>query len=357
MDKRKKVIVAMSGGVDSSVTAALLKEQGYEVAGLNMRLWKEDINPSPALNDGWLAPDHAADVRRVAEALDIPLTVLDLREEFYRRIVEPFCQTYFSGETPNPCILCNQTLKFGLLLEKARELGGDFLATGHYARILQEDDRFVLAKGKNLHKDQSYFLFTLTQQQLSHVLFPLGEMDKESVRAHAARFQLPVAQKAESQDICFIPDGDYVSFLERQGLPEHPEGEIVHVNGQVLGQHLGTFRYTVGQRRGLGIAWPEPLYVLKIDASASKVIVGERVHLAVEEVTVKDTCWNIPVPQEPLRAKCRIRYRHREASALITPGPDGLAMIRFEEPQQGVTPGQAAVFFDGERILGGGWIQ
>ncbi|MDW7644963.1 MAG: tRNA 2-thiouridine(34) synthase MnmA [Desulfuromonadales bacterium] len=356
MKHRKKVIVAMSGGVDSSVTAALLKEQGYDVAGLNMRLWKEEENSAPGAGNGKGAPDHAADVQRVAAALDIPLTVLDLRDEFYRRIVEPFCQTYFAGQTPNPCILCNQTLKFGLLLEKARELGGDFLATGHYARILQEGDRFVLAKGKNLHKDQSYFLFTLTQQQLGHVLFPLGEMDKARVREHAARFQLPVAQKAESQDICFIPDGNYVSFLERRGLPEQSEGEIVHLNGQVLGRHQGTFRYTIGQRRGLGIAWPEPLYVLKIDAPASRVIVGERIHLAVHELTLQGTIWNIPVPSEPLRARCRIRYRHREANALITPGPDGQARVLFDEPQQGVTPGQAAVFFDDDRILGGGWI-
>jgi len=351
---KKKVIVAMSGGVDSSVTAALLKEQGYEVEGMTMRLWKEDPGVG-ASEPGCRIPDHAGDARRVAEALDIPFTLVDMSDAFYSRIVKPFCDVYLDGKTPNPCVVCNQTLKFGLLLDAALEKGADCLATGHYARILRDGDRYSLVKAVNHRKDQSYFLFTLTQRQLSRVLFPLGEMTKEDVREQARRLNLPVAQKSESQDICFIPDGDYVSFLERQGS-HAPEGNIVHVSGKVVGRHQGTYRYTIGQRRGLGIAWPEPLYVVRIDAPSSTVYVGERHHLAVDTLTLREVCWNIPEPGGPLEARCRIRYRHQESVAVILPGENRQATVRFSEPQQGVTPGQAAVFYQGDRVLGGGWI-
>jgi tRNA-specific 2-thiouridylase len=292
----------------------------------------------------------------VAAGLDIPLHLVDLRRAFRDEVVRPFCRAYVAGRTPNPCVWCNHAFKFRRLLQTAQDLGADALATGHYARIVRADGRYLLAKGRHRHKDQSYFLFTLSQQQLARVRFPLGDMDKEQVRAHAVRLGLHVADKGESQDICFIPDGDYVGFLERERGRTGPGGPIVHVSGQVLGHHEGTYRYTVGQRRGLGIAWPEPLYVVRIDASRQQVVVGEKACLDVTSLVVTDSHWMIAVPQEPLQARCRIRYRHHEAPALLTPLADGRTEVRFEQPQQGVTPGQAAVFYDQDRVIGGGWI-
>lgn len=340
---RKKIVVAMSGGVDSSVSAALLQQQGHEVQGMTMRIWDGPV-------------DVATDARRVAQQLGIPFHLVDLREEFQQRVVKPFCSEYLNGRTPNPCVLCNQAFKFRLLLEQAEALGAEQLATGHYVRVLQEGGRFWLAKGLSTHKDQSYFLFTLTQAQLSRVCFPLGEMDKEQVRAKASELQLPVAAKSDSQDICFIPDGDYIGFLEGQCGAADRSGEIVHVSGQVLGRHAGTYRYTVGQRRGLGLAWPEPLFVVGIDADLRQVVVGERHCLDVEELIASDCNWIVPEPAEPLRCRCRIRYRHKEAPATVTVLGEGRCKVVFDRPEQGVTPGQAAVFYDDDKVLGGGWI-
>lgn len=341
---RKKIVVAMSGGIDSSVSAALLQQQGHEVQGMTMRIWDGPV-------------DVATDARRVAQQLGIPFHLVDLREEFQQRVVKPFCSEYLSGRTPNPCVLCNQAFKFRLLLEQAEALGADQLATGHYVRVLQHQGRYQLAKGLSAHKDQSYFLFTLTQAQLSRVCFPLGEMaDKEQVRAKAIELGLPVASKSDSQDICFIPDGDYIGFLEGQCGAADRSGEIVHVNGQVLGRHAGTYRYTVGQRRGLGLAWPEPLFVVAIDADKRQVVVGERRCLDVGELIANDCNWIAPVPTEPLRCRCRIRYRHKEAPATVTVLGEGRCKVVFDQPEQGVTPGQAAVFYDGDTVLGGGWI-
>ena len=341
---RKKIVVAMSGGVDSSVSAALLQQQGHDVIGMTMRVWDGPV-------------DVAADARRVTEQLGIPFHLIDLREEFQRLVVKPFCDEYLNGRTPNPCVLCNQAFKFRLLLEQAEALGADQLATGHYVRVLQEGGRYRLAKGLSTHKDQSYFLFTLSQQQLSRVCFPLGEMaDKDEVRQKAVELGLPVASKGDSQDICFIPDADYIGFLENHCGAADRSGEIVHVGGQVLGRHAGTYRYTVGQRRGLGLAWSEPLFVVRIDAAKRQVVVGERNCLDVGELIASDCNWIAPEPSEPLRCRCRIRYRHREAPATVTVLGEGRCRVVFEEPQQGVTPGQAAVFYDDDRVLGGGWI-
>jgi tRNA-specific 2-thiouridylase len=358
-EPKKRIVVAMSGGVDSSVTAALLKEQGHEVIGMTMQIW--DYSSFTAKNGETFGTccslDDVHDARRVAEGLDIPFYVVNFEKDFQRQVIDRFCDDYFSGRTPNPCVLCNQVLKFELLLRRARELEADFLATGHYARIEREGECCQLRKGLDPAKDQSYFLFTLTQQQMRRVIFPLGGMTKDEVRGHAGRLNLRVAEKAESQDICFVPDGDYVRFLEEERGAGKMDGEIVHVSGQVLGRHQGTYRYTIGQRRGLGLSWPEPLFVVGIDAGKHRVLVGEKSHLAVAELTLHQVNWALAEPSGALRTACRIRYRHQEVPATVTPLPDDRARVVFDQPQNGVTPGQAAVFYEGDRVLGGGWIE
>ena len=357
--KRERIVVAMSGGVDSSVTAALLAEQGHEVIGLTMQIWDySTFTADHGESFGTCCSlDDVHDARRVAEAIGIPFYVVNFEKEFQRQVIDRFCDDYFAGRTPNPCVLCNQKLKFERLLRRARELEADRLATGHYARVVATDGCYQLRKGRDIHKDQSYFLYTLDQAQMERVRFPLGDLTKEEVRAHAARFNLPVAEKAESQDICFVPDGDYVRFLEEERGGGQMNGAIVHVaDGRVLGQHLGTYRYTIGQRRGLGIAWPHPLFVVGIDAENRRVLVGEREHLACDRLEVGDVVWGGTPPETAIEASCRIRYRHREVPARIEPLPGDRARVRFEEPQYGVTPGQAAVFYRGDLVLGGGAI-
>ncbi|HAD05032.1 MAG: tRNA 2-thiouridine(34) synthase MnmA [Desulfuromonadales bacterium GWC2_61_20] len=358
--RKQRIVVAMSGGVDSSVTAALLKEQGHEVIGVTMQIWDyaRFTAPDGQLFGSCCSLDDVYDARRVAEALSIPFYVVNFEADFQRQVIDPFCDDYFAGRTPNPCVLCNQSLKFERLLRRARELEADALATGHYARIVAGPAGYELRKGLDPQKDQSYFLFTLTQAQMGLVQFPLGAMSKEEVRGHAARFNLPVAQKAESQDICFVPDGNYVRFLEEERGPGQLDGAIVHVSGQEVGRHQGTYRFTVGQRRGLGIAWPHPLYVVALDAAARQVVVGEEEHLHRDRLTLQRVNWSFGAPPlEPLPAACRIRYRHHEATCLITPLPEGRAAVVFAQAQRGITPGQAAVFYAGDRVLGGGWIE
>ncbi|MCM2359784.1 MAG: tRNA 2-thiouridine(34) synthase MnmA, partial [Geobacteraceae bacterium] len=279
-------------------------------------------------------------------------------EEFQRLVIDDFVAEYFRGRTPNPCVRCNQWIKFELLLRKAVELGADYLATGHYARIERDESgAYRLLTGTDGGKDQSYFLFTLTQQQLGRVLFPLGGMTKQEVRRLASRFALRVAEKGESQEICFIPDNDYVRFLEEEHAPGLLSGEIVDSRGKVLGRHDGTYRYTVGQRKGLGIAHPHPLYVLRVDAERREVVVGEKDELYSGGLTAGSVNWIVSPPQSPIEATCKIRYRHQPVPCRIEPLPDGRAGVRFLQPEKSVTPGQAVVFYDGEEVLGGGWIE
>jgi tRNA-specific 2-thiouridylase len=351
-----RVAVAMSGGVDSSVAAALLREQGHEVFGITMRVW----NPStlPAEQGGDPSSDHVTDARRVAEQLGIPLHVVDFQEEFRRLVIDDFVGEYFHGRTPNPCVRCNRTVKFGLLLDKARELGADFLATGHYARIERGDDGFFhLLKGEDPRKDQSYFLFALTQEQLSRSLFPLGGLTKPEVRDIASRIGLRVAEKGESQEICFIPDDDYVRFLEAENGSGILCGDIVDSRGTVLGSHCGTYRYTVGQRRGLGIAWREPLYVLGVDAQRREVVVGTKEELYRDGLTAARMNWMMATPATEFGASCKIRYRHQPVACRVLPLPGNRVEVRFLEREKSVTPGQAVVFYDNDRVLGGGWIE
>ncbi|WP_187426637.1 tRNA 2-thiouridine(34) synthase MnmA [Geothermobacter ehrlichii] len=356
--ERKRVVVAMSGGVDSSVTAALLKERGHEVIGMTMQIWDYSRFEAP---DGetfgtCCSLDDVYDARRVAEQLDIPFYVINFEDAFQQAVIDPFCDAYFNGRTPNPCVLCNQILKFERLLRKARELQADYLVTGHYARIEFADGRYRLRKGLDDSKDQSYFLFTLTQEQMAMVRFPLGDMTKQEVREHAERLGLRVAEKPESQDICFVPDGDYVRFLEEERGAGRKDGDIVHVSGKVLGRHRGTYRYTIGQRRGLGLSWSEPLYVVAIDAEKNRVVVGEKRHLAAGELHMEQVNWLIAPPVGAFRAACRIRYRHREVPASVKAVDGGRVRVVFDQPQTGVTPGQAAVIYDGDEVIAGGWI-
>lgn len=341
-----KVMVALSGGVDSAVTAALLLEQGYEVIGVHMRLLSGAEHES-----------SDDDARQVAHELGIEFHSLDCRAEFNQAIVQNFCSEYLNGRTPNPCVLCNRHMKFGYLLQVADELGADTLATGHYARIDHSGEVPVLRRGRDRNKDQSYFLFTLTVEQLKRVMFPLEDTTKEQVKQIALRLNLSARHKAESQDVCFIPDNDYVGFLRSQKLMLPQGGNIVHVDGQLLGRHSGTYRYTIGQRKGLGIGWSEPLYVISIDVEKNQVVVGEKKFLATTELFVKDVVWSQQLMEEQLRVDCRIRYRHHEALATVYTADQDCVRVVFDQPQIGVTPGQSAVFYQDDAVIGGGWIQ
>ncbi len=365
-----KIAVAMSGGVDSSAAAAILKEQGHELVGFSMQLWNQrrhinvDEHGDP-LPSRCCSLDDVYDARRVATELGFPFYVLNLEREFERDVVLPFVQSYLRGETPIPCVSCNSRLKFASLDRLAASLGCERVATGHYARVERENesDRYRLLRGRNLQKDQSYFLWELTQDQLARAMFPLGEMSKAETRQIARTHDLAVAEKAESQEICFVPDGNYARFIDRYVAAEEAkhelpgEGEIVDAAGKVIGQHSGVHRYTVGQRRGIGIAKERPLYVIAIDAKQNQVIVGEQEELFSQHFTANGVNWiSIPEPDAPVRASVRIRYRHKEAPASIIPAENNRVRVIFDEPQRAITPGQATVFYSGDEVIGGGWI-
>lgn len=353
----KRVVVAMSGGVDSSVSAALLKEQGYEVTGVSLQLYDPVPKVPGCRMKTCCSLDDVLDAGRVAKKLGIPFEVIDMRAEFKEQVIDYFISEYAAGRTPNPCIRCNDLIKFDLLLKKANQMGADLLATGHYARISDVDNgRKSLLKGLDPAKDQSYFLFTLSQEQLQQVIFPVGELEKSGVRKLASEYALPVAQKHESQEICFIPDNDYVKFLEAHGVAQKA-GEIVTGDGTVIGHHSGLHRYTIGQRKGLGVAWKHPLHVRTIDTEKNQVVVGDRDELAISTLTAARATWCITPAVTEFRAACRIRYRHEPAPCRVVIQGDSRFTVYFDNPQSAVAPGQAAVLYDGEKVLGGGWIE
>jgi tRNA-specific 2-thiouridylase len=351
-----RVVVAMSGGVDSSVTAALLHEAGHEVVGLSMRL--RDAAPEERSGGGsCCSPDDLRDARAVCDTLGVPHYVVDYRDAFRKAVIEPFARAYLAGRTPNPCVLCNDHLKFAALLTRARALGADALATGHYARITAgPDGRLALRRAADRRKDQSYFLFGMDQKALGRTLFPLGDMDKDTVRDHARRFGLPNGDKPDSEDICFVPDGDYARVVEEVVGEVPGPGPIVDESGRVLGTHRGVHHFTVGQRKGLGVASEERLYVLSVDGPGGVITVGGADRLQVAGLRAERCHWVDAAPDPERVVDAQIRYRHEGAAARVRVEGDA-ARVTFLAPQRAVAPGQAVVLYDGDRVLGGGWIE
>jgi tRNA-specific 2-thiouridylase len=344
----------MSGGVDSSVAAALLAEQGHDVIGLSMQLYPQDGGHFGSC----CTLDDLHDARRVASRLGFPHYILNLQERFHETVISNFVHEYTAGRTPLPCAHCNSDLKFSTLLDRARGLGSDHVATGHYARIDRSDaGRWLLKRSVDRDKDQSYFLFSLTQAQLAGAVFPVGSLAKAAVRAEARRLGLAVADKADSQEICFVPDGDYAAFVAQHAVVASG-GTIVDERGETLGSHSGVHRFTVGQRKGLGIATGTPLYVLKIDADSGNVTVGPRAALERATLTASGVNWvSVDAPVDWLPAAAQIRHRHRAAAGRVRALDDHRAEFEFAEPQPAITPGQAVVFYDEDVVVGGGWIE
>ncbi len=359
---KQKVVVAMSGGVDSSVAAALLKQQGYDVIGMMLRLWSE---PGKQESNRCCTPDAMAQARRVAGILDIPFYVIDAKDVFKETVVQYFLDGYARGETPNPCLMCNRQIRWTFLLNHALALGAEYMATGHYVRIQNSEFRIQnLLRAVDHSKDQSYVLHVLKQDQLAHALFPVGEFPKPEIRRLAADFGLPTASRADSQDLCFLAGDDYRNFLQRNTPEILKPGEIVTTDGKVIGQHNGLANYTIGQRKGLNIASPVPLYVITKHATGNTLVIGTLDELGFTELTARDVNWiSGEAPREPFRAEVKIRYSAKEAEALVSPLEDESspersrrALVKFDHPVRDVTAGQAAVFYQGELMLGGGII-
>ncbi len=375
-EKRQRVVCGMSGGVDSSATAALLLEQGYEVVGITLKLWPQDcVNRA---EDRCCGPQAVTDARAVCHKLDIPYYLIDEAAEFQKHVISYFADEYKAGRTPNPCVMCNQNLKFGRLIDRADQLGAEYIATGHFARIdkvgqasslsptsenadrqdaCPTNVRYLLKRGRDLKKDQSYFLFSLRQDQLARALFPLGEKTKSDTREVARHCHLKTADKEESMEICFVPDKDYGKFLQQANLAQKHRGDIVDLHGHVLGHHDGIEFYTIGQRKGLGITTPKPVYVVELDAENNRVVVGDESALDRDEFTVNQCNW-IPFDKltGPIEVTAKIRYNHPGTPATVTPTGNGSANVKLHAAQRAITPGQAAVFYQNDLVLGGGWI-
>jgi len=344
----------MSGGVDSSVAAYLLKKQGYDVIGLTFRGWPQDCRSIE--EDKCCGPQAVADARMVAHSLDIPYYVIDEIETFQREVMDYFAAEYQRGRTPNPCVICNEKVKFGSLLRKARGLGAEMIATGHYARITK-NGRHELRRARDERKDQTYFLFTLNQDQLARAMFPLGELTKAEVRAIAKEIGLKTYGKEESQEVCFVPENDYRKFLRESAGVTDRQGPIVSKSGQVLGQHAGIHNFTIGQREGLNLGGlPRPLYVLELDPATNRVIVGEAEELLRDSFDVENCVWHSDPPTEPVEVTVKPRHQHPGARAFVEALAGNRARVCLPEPQRAITPGQAAVFYRNDSVIGGGWI-
>jgi tRNA-uridine 2-sulfurtransferase len=346
----------MSGGVDSSATAALLLEQGYDVVGITLKLWPQDC--VSRAEDKCCGPQAVSDARAVCHKLGIPYYLIDEAEQFQSKVIQYFADEYKAGRTPNPCVMCNQNLKFGRLIDRADQLCAQFIATGHFAQLERRDDgRVLLKRGRDLRKDQSYFLFSLRQDQLGRAMFPLGEKTKSDTREVARHCQLKTADKEESMEICFVPDNDYGRFLQQAKLAQKHHGDIVDLHGQVLGHHQGIEFYTIGQRKGLGLTTPKPVYVVELDAANNRVVVGDETALDRDEFCV-DRCNWIPfdAPPAQIEVTAKIRYNHPGTPATVIPSSDGKANVKLHEAQRAITPGQAAVFYQDDLVIGGGWI-
>ncbi|MEK6223559.1 MAG: tRNA 2-thiouridine(34) synthase MnmA [Thermodesulfobacteriales bacterium] len=354
---KKRIVVAMSGGVDSTTVAAILKQEGHEVIGITMQLL--DYKDAEG---GCCSLDHVIDARRVAQELDIPHYVVNFIDSFKELVLKDYVAKYESGKTPIPCVLCNQYVKFDLLLKRAMELGADYLATGHYAKITNGDGTYSLNKADDENKDQTYFLYTLKQKELSKLMFPLGSFKKEEVRELARSLNIKLAEKPDSTGVCFVPSDNYRDYLISQSAFTEKQGDIVNVEGEVLGKHRGIYFFTIGQRRGLGIATGKPMYVVGIEPKENRLIVGEEDKIYSNKLLAENISWvqtNNQIElnsEEPFEVKAKIRNRHREDDAIVTMKSDTQAEIEFINPQRAITPGQAVVFYQDKKVLGGGWI-
>lgn len=354
-----KVVVGMSGGVDSSVAAYLLKEQGYDVIGVTMQIWQDEEQVAQEENGGCCGLSAVDDARRVAAALEIPYYVMNFKKEFKENVIDYFVEEYQNGRTPNPCIACNRYVKWESLLQRSLSIGAEYIATGHYARVVQlENGRYTLRRSATLAKDQTYALYNLTQKQLKRTLMPVGKYTKDEVRAIAEKINLRIANKPDSQDICFVPDGDYAAYIEEEAGVKVPEGNFVLTDGTVLGRHKGITHYTVGQRKGLGLALGYPAFVLEIRPETNEVVIGTKEESMTTQLRARNLNFMaVEDLTEPLHVFTKIRYNHKGAWCTIEKTGEDEVRCTFDEPQRAVTPGQAVVFYDGEYVLGGGTIQ
>ena len=357
---KKKVIVGMSGGVDSSVAAMLLKKQGYDVIGVTMQIWQDEETAVQEENGGCCGLSAVDDARRVADQLEIPYYVMNFKKEFKDWVMDDFVQEYFRGSTPNPCIRCNRYVKWEALLHRSLAIGGDYIATGHYAKVVQlENGRYTLKKAPS-RKDQTYALYNLTQEQLSKTIMPVGDYTKDEIRRMADEIGLAVASKPDSQDICFIPDGNYQKFLYEYTGKKLPQGNFVDQSGKVIGVHQGITHYTIGQRKGLNLSMGHPVFVTEIRPETNEVVIGENKDVFKSSLVASDVNWMSipdPAPGEKVRVHAKVRYAHQGADATVYMTEDGNLICEFDEPQRAITPGQALVMYDGDYVVGGGVIK